>query len=254
MRTNTTALQVLCGLSATVGLAVGAAMPGSAAEPDRVAVVELFTSQSCYSCPPAEAYLGELAARDGVIALEWHVDYWDDLVYGSHGRWQDRFSSAAHTARQSAYNAAIRGTNGVYTPQMVINGAVEAVGSRTDTVDAILNAALADGPVLPLTLSAEGIGAMALAPQALPARDTRLWLVTFIEAEVTDVRNGENHGKILENHHIVVDVRDLGAWDGATRMDIGEMALQPGEGCAVLAQAAGPGPIVAAGYCPDAGA
>ena len=83
---------------------------GDAGAEDRAGrpiVVELFTSQSCYSCPPAEAYLGELAKRDDIIALEHHVDYWDQLVYGSAGRWKDTFSSPEATERQQRYNRRI---------------------------------------------------------------------------------------------------------------------------------------------------
>lgn len=78
-------------------------------------VVELFTSQSCYSCPPAEAYLGELAENPDIVALEWHVDYWDNLVYGSAGRWKDPYSDPAFTERQGLYNLSIRRSGSVYT-------------------------------------------------------------------------------------------------------------------------------------------
>ncbi|MFN0023541.1 MAG: DUF1223 domain-containing protein, partial [Parvularculaceae bacterium] len=102
------------------------ATPAAVATPaDKPVVVELFTSQGCSSCPPAEALMRELAKRPGLVALEWHVDYWDDLHAGSSGKWKDPFSSADHTARQRAYNRALRGTGGAYTPQMVIDGAAE---------------------------------------------------------------------------------------------------------------------------------
>lgn len=91
--------------------------------------VELFTSQGCYSCPPAEADLGKLAKRSDVVALEWHVDYWDDLVYGGAGKWKDPFSSPEVTARQRDYNDSIRGQRRVYMPQMIVAGVREAVGS-----------------------------------------------------------------------------------------------------------------------------
>ena len=93
-------------------------------------VVELFTSQGCYSCPPAEKFLGDLAEQETVIALDFHVDYWDNLVHGADGKWKDPFSRPAYTQRQRVYNQRIRGTGNVYTPQMVIDGRLEAVGSR----------------------------------------------------------------------------------------------------------------------------
>ena len=103
------------------------------------AVIELFTSQGCYSCPPAEALLGDLIEAndpDNLVALEFHVDYWDSLVYGSHGSHKDPFSSADNTLRQRLYNhdGDLRGQRGVYTPQMVVNGRYAAVGSKRRTV------------------------------------------------------------------------------------------------------------------------
>src|SRR5579859_3682195 len=98
---------------------------------DRLAVVELFTSQGCSSCPPADALLGELARRGDVIALAYHVDYWDNLG------WKDPFASRASTERQRSYSHALR-LSGIYTPQMVIDGAVDAVGSDRRAVTAAL--------------------------------------------------------------------------------------------------------------------
>ncbi len=100
------------------------------ADSQQLTVIELFTSQSCYSCPPAEAYLGELSEEENILALEYHVDYWDRLNYGCYGRWKDVFSTPEMTERQRQYNVKIRNTGNVYTPQMVIDGRTEAVGSR----------------------------------------------------------------------------------------------------------------------------
>ena len=94
-------------LIALAALAAGAAHAGEPAK--RPTVLELFTSQSCYSYPPAEAYLRELAEKGNIIALEFHVDYWNDLVHGGDGRWRDVHSSAANTERQWAYAASAPG-------------------------------------------------------------------------------------------------------------------------------------------------
>jgi hypothetical protein len=91
-------------------------MPHGAAATEQLTVIELFTSQSCYSCPPAEKLLGELAQRSDIIALEHHVDYWDDLVYGSAGRWKDVFSSPESTDRQRRYNQSVEERGYSYTP------------------------------------------------------------------------------------------------------------------------------------------
>ncbi len=131
-----------CALAAALSLAAPSAVSAGAEGPPTV--VELFTSQSCYSCPPAEAFLGELAQQPGVIALEFHVDYWDDLVYGLAGRWKDVYSNPAYTRRQRAYNQAIKGRPGAYTPQMVIDGSRETVGSRRSAVYDAIEAASRD--------------------------------------------------------------------------------------------------------------
>ena len=113
-----------------------------AARADEPTVVELFTSQSCYSCPPAEAFLGELVEREDLVALEFHVDYWDDLVYGSSGQWKDIFSDAAYTERQRVYAGRIPGSQ-VYTPQVVVDGVAQTVGSRRGNVLRLIESARA---------------------------------------------------------------------------------------------------------------
>ena len=91
------------------------------ADESPLVVAELFTSQSCSSCPPAEALFSELADQDNLLTIEWHVDYWDTLIHGG-SKWKDRYSEKEYTARQRDYNASLRGTRGVYTPQAIING------------------------------------------------------------------------------------------------------------------------------------
>ena len=102
-------------------------------ESDTLIVAELFTSQGCSSCPPAEKLFSKLADQDNVLTLEWHVDYWDDLVHGG-SRWKDVYSSDAFTNRQRAYNQTLRGVRNVYTPQAIVNGRLEGVGSRPHEV------------------------------------------------------------------------------------------------------------------------
>jgi len=117
--------------AAAMLVAVALALPPSAparAQAKPPTVVELFTSQGCNSCPPADAYLGELAQRDDVLALSMHIDYWDYLG------WKDTFSSAFATERQRAYSRAL-GKSFVYTPQMVVGGVAEAMGSRRHGVE-----------------------------------------------------------------------------------------------------------------------
>lgn len=209
--------------------------------------VELFTSQGCYSCPPAEKYLGELAKRPDVIALEWHVDYWDDLVYGSAGQWKDPFSLPEATARQYAYNAAIEGRRRAYTPQMIVGGRRGMVGAYTDQVERAIRRVRQQRSDVKLQVAETADGGIEV--QATGG-DVTLWRVDFIREHVTKVLRGENKGKTLESHHIVRTKTRLGeAGDGP----ITTAAPSSGEGCAILAQVGDVGPILAAAYCPSAG-
>jgi hypothetical protein len=221
---------------AALALTVAGARPGAAEDTSGggPTVVELFTSQGCYSCPPAEAFLAELAGEDGMLALEFHVDYWDDLVYGAAGRWKDPFSSPAHTRRQQVYNQQIRGRPNVYTPQMVIDGRYEAVGSRRGAVDGAAVASVDVGA---------GSGGSA-----------GVWLVRFLRERRTEVRAGENKGKSLVSRHIVTEMRRIGGWDGgAAALSVSGFVLADGEGCAVLVQRDSQGPVLGAASCPAPG-
>lgn len=237
--------------SMAAGLIGAALISVSTAEADRKSgpvVVELFTSQSCYSCPPAEAFLGELAGDPGIVALEWHVDYWDDLVYGSAGRWKDPFSDPAFTERQGLYNRTIRRTGSVYTPQMVVDGAIEAVGSRRHAVSAAIDDAASLPKPATVIVSPDGADRLSVQIDGTPTRPTSVWLVQFIRSETTDVPRGENHGKQLVNHNIVRELSKIANWSGgpvALSIDVPE----PGFGCAILVQR-GPGePIEGAQGC-----
>ena len=230
-------------------LAVGSAPAGSAGGP---AVVELFTSQSCYSCPPAEAFLGDLARRDGVIALEFHVDYWDDLVYGRAGKWKDVFSSPEYTRRQQGYNLNIRGRGQVYTPQMIIDGRAEAVGTRRGDVTWKIESVFRDNrPRLTVTVSAHPGGGLGVTVDGPVAETAAIWLVRFDRANTTKVRAGENKGKLLTNHHVVTGLRQIGDWRGEkASLDVPDLGLRADEGCAILVQRDRQGPILGAAACP----
>ena len=111
-------------------------------------VAELFTSQSCSSCPPAEALFSDLADEDNLLTIEWHVDYWDTLIHGG-SKWKDPYSNKDYTARQRSYNSALRGTRSVYTPQAIVNGAEEDAGNRRSAVKGLVKEAAA----LPLSVA-----------------------------------------------------------------------------------------------------
>ena len=216
-------------------------------------VVELFTSQSCYSCPPAEAFLGELiGSRSDILALEFHVDYWDDLVYGSAGRWQDVFSSPESTRRQVVYNEAIRGRSGVYTPQMIVHGRREAVGSRRNDVNAALRAvASAEAERLGVVIAPADTGGYTVTLDGPVATPATIWLVRFDRAIETKVLRGENKGKTLTNHNVVRQVEEIGDWRGATMtLELGDLVLGENQGCAVLVQPHPQGPMLGAAASP----
>lgn len=240
---------------AVAGLALAGTMHahGAAfADSNPVTVIELFTSQSCYSCPPAEAYLGELSEEKDILALEYHVDYWDRLNYGRHGRWKDAFSTPEMTARQRDYNAEIRNTRNVYTPQMVIDGRDEAVGSRRGEVQNLITKLRKDDqPRVAVDVAAAEDGGVTVSLGDVAGSQADVWLVTFIREVTTQVLRGENHGKTLTNHNIVRTVRHIGKWKGETAaFEVSGLKLEDGQGCAVLVQDGKVGPVLGAAYCP----
>jgi hypothetical protein len=225
--------------------------PPAQAQDKKPVVVELFTSQGCYSCPPAEAFLGELADRADVVALEFHVDYWDSLNYMWHGQWKDPFSAPEHTQRQRLYNVAIRGQSGVYTPQMVVDGRFETVGSHRGKVNDIMDRAAKTVGKLTVSVTAQG-GRLQASVSEGAAGVADIILVRFQDRAETVVQKGENHGKVLVSRHIVRETRKLGTWRGAqTALDLPRNATGgDGMGCAVLVQAPNHGPVLGATLCP----
>lgn len=196
-----------------------------AAEPVRPVVVELFTSEGCSSCPPADALLTELAGRPDILPLAFHVTYWNSLG------WRDPFSLEAATARQRGYQS-ISSQGGSYTPQMVIEGHIDAIGSdRPAVVHALASGAPAPGPALRLRRDGgrvtvevgAGVGGQVL-------------LVGFDARHVTAVGRGENAGRTLVESNVVRGIAPLGAWDGTARR--WTVPAPSGERVAVLVQAA----------------
>jgi hypothetical protein len=233
------------GIIVALGVLVLAGAPVRAESVRSPLVVELFTSQGCSSCPPADAYLSELAARPGILALSMHVDYWNGLG------WRDPFSSAEVTARQRDY---VRTLNGryVYTPQMVIGGRTHAVGSDRAKVAALIAAPRPDSAYgSSLALSRRGPAALdiAIGEASFIGRAT-VWLVAFDNRHTTQVASGENGGRRLSYSNVVRAVRAVGQWAGrptTLKVDIGPEQKGGFENIAVIVQAGGSGPIIAAG-------
>ncbi|MGF1605610.1 MAG: DUF1223 domain-containing protein [Rhodothalassiaceae bacterium] len=176
--------------------AVAVPLPAHAGE--RLIVAELFTSQGCSSCPPADRLLAQLAQQDDILALSFAVDYWDYLG------WTDKFGAPAHSNRQRDYNAAM-GRRSIYTPQLILNGRHQAVGSRTSQVRAALDAARADRATgVSVEVSPDGTIAI-----SGPAGGAEVLAVWYSPHERVAVRRGENRGRELHYTNIVLGMKKL---------------------------------------------
>jgi hypothetical protein len=232
------------GLAALAALALTG--PGVASPDTPPAVVELFTSQGCSSCPPADALLGQFTEKPGVVALSYSVDYWDYLG------WRDTLSDPANTERQRSY-AAVHGSRRVYTPQMVVNGSADFVGSDRHAIDAAITQSNLSVPV---TMH-RGDGTVEIevgersGPRSVPAT-IRLVLLTS-EAEVAITR-GENAGSTIDYYNVVRAMRPVGMWNGeAVKITLPVHEIMPNgiDGCAIIVQEDdpnGPGAIVGAAW------
>lgn len=236
--------QALLGLT-MAATAVGVA---SAEPPKRLDVIELFTSQSCSSCPPADKLLGKLAQREDILALSYSVDYWDYL------EWQDTLSDAEFSKRQRGY-AKRRGDREVYTPQAIVNGTVQTVGSNAELV----HAALADtanphgGDAVALSATRTGESSIVIdigaAPEGMELDEATVWLVVYVDSRTVKVRAGENKGHTLTYHNVVRRLLPVGRWDGKPLHATVSVPEIVGKRCAVLLQEGGtksPGAIIAA--------
>ncbi|MGR3571371.1 DUF1223 domain-containing protein [Brevirhabdus sp.] len=206
---------------------------------DQPVVVELFTSQGCSSCPPADALLSELAKRPDVLALALHVDYWDYIG------WADDFAMPRNTARQKGY-AAAAGTHMVYTPQMMVGGMDPVVGYKPMKIADLIEDHKAR--VLPVRLTVERTGNML----HLTARATRplrkpavVQVMRFDPARTVDIRKGENAGRTITYSNIVTDWERVAEWTGKEALDLELKILETGP-MAVIVQETGYGPVLAA--------
>ena len=222
---------------ALASLAALAGAPAMAADVSHPTVVELFQSQGCSSCPPANASLIEFVKRPDVLALNFSVDYWDRLG------WKDTFDSPAYTARQYAYARSL-GDSGVYTPEIIVNGRAAGVGDTVAEMEALARKTDrgAGGP----SLRFEG-GEVVVGAGRAPGSGAEVWVALYDPgiAEVP-VARGENAGHTLPHTHVVHGLVKLGAWTGAEAR-YALPANASGYSRAVIVQAAGVGPVIAAG-------
>jgi hypothetical protein len=204
----------------------------------RPAVVELFTSEGCNSCPPAEAYIGELAQRRDVLALAFHVDYWDDLG------WRDRFGLPEAVQRQRAYAKALR-LSSVYTPQVVIDGHDNFVGTDRAAIGRALSG-IRNGVAVALSMRDGEVLIDLGAHEKISPCD--VLLVTYLRTAVSAIGRGENAGRTLTEFNIVRDWRSLGRWDGQQHLYRSPVNSLPRDATdvAVLVQPLGQAPIIGA--------
>ncbi|MEL6335907.1 MAG: DUF1223 domain-containing protein [Pseudomonadota bacterium] len=217
------------------GLALGLMLPAAPALAGSPMLVELFTSQGCSSCPPADETLSRLADREDIVALSFHVDYWDYLG------WRDTFADPVFTKRQFDYRDTW-GERVVYTPQMVVGGDRPVVGSRRGEVEA----ALADGRETggQVTLKADG-GPLMAAFSGVPGL-AEIWVARFVQASTVEIERGENRGRTITYRNVVRDLMRMGT---VKQVGAGFAVPQPspGEGVAVWAQAKDLGMVYAVG-------
>jgi hypothetical protein len=223
-------------VSAACSLFLAAALPASAED---VVIIELYTSQGCSSCPPADEFVAMLAANPRVLPLALHVDYWDYIG------WADKFAQGKFTDRQRAYARAI-GSRTIYTPQLIIGGLDRIEGfAPAETADR-LEAHLSLTPKVDLTLERSGdtLVIRAEAGQPLDA-PVRVQLVRYKPEETITIERGENAGKTITYHNIVTSWEGLGTWGGQDKMELTVPFTGPEPG-AVILQSDGPSDILAA--------
>ncbi len=224
---------------AAMVIAAATWVSGAAMAQTSPVVVELFTSQGCSSCPPADEYLGRIADRSDVIALSLHVDYWDYLG------WRDVFSDPAHTSRQRAY-AARTGERMVYTPQIIVQGRDGMVGSHAHLVEAAISkhSAIQSPAAISLKRMEDHLVAD-IAPTGDKVARGRVLMAWYSRAEQVSIRAGENRGRKIIYHNVVKGWSDMGVWRGGRIMLTAPLPMA--DGVAVLIQDQDGGPIIGAG-------
>ncbi len=249
IRIYTTLVPGFVAAAASVSMMLAANTHEVRAEGPKIkAVVELFTSQGCSSCPPADALLKTYIDRPDVLALSMPVDYWDYLG------WKDTFASPQFSERQRTY-AHARGDGNVYTPQVVVNGRTHEVGSRQRLIDKAIIAMDRLSPIsVPVTLRTEDKTMLIEVGQSLDgASKSRctVWLAVVKKTGGVKIKRGENRGRQLTYYNVVRDLSPVGMWTGKAetfRLDSAAINRRDTDAFAVLVQQGAGGPIVGAAW------
>jgi hypothetical protein len=234
--------------SVTVALTAMASLPAAAGDASRpLGVVELFTSQGCSSCPPADEVFGDLVKQGDVLALAYHVDYWDYLG------WRDTLGSAENTARQYEYGRSFA-VRSVYTPQAVINGRNHVNGADGPAVKHMVERFARSGLGMSVSLVATRKGdsvVIEAGAGTVASAKAHLVLVFFQTRNPVAIERGENRGKTMTYWNSVSDVQTAGMWHGqSARFEFPASEIDKKDGCAALLQSVDanglPGPILGA--------
>jgi len=214
-------------------------------------VVELFTSQGCNSCPPADEVLADFSRQENILALSYNIDYWDYLG------WKDTLGQPACTARQKKYNS-IMGKSGVYTPQMIIQGSEDLIGSKANLADDMVARArknITELQPADFKMSFAYMGEMidlkinASADRGINEKDATIWIIGYDFEETVTIKSGELKGQTRKYHNVVKSIKRIGSWMGEeikltlSKKDLGEGVY---DAYAVLLQHDDTGPIIAA--------
>lgn len=202
-------------------------------------VVELFTSQGCSSCPPADALLAELAGREDVLALSLHVDYWDYIG------WADVFARPAFTLRQKGY-AKAAGQRMIYTPQMIVGGDTDVVGHKTMKVVDAIRKHLDRPATVAIEVGRDGDRyTVLLVPRQPGLGPAVVQLVRYAPHKTVEITHGENAGRTLRYTNVVDHIRQVAEWSGAAPQKL-ELDIEGGDHAAVIVQKAPYGEVLAA--------
>ncbi|HEY5049006.1 MAG TPA: DUF1223 domain-containing protein [Rhizomicrobium sp.] len=228
-------MKTLCAILAFAGLLL-ATESHAWANGKRPVVIELYTSQGCSSCPPADALLARLADRKDVLALSLPITYWDMLG------WKDTLASEANTRRQKAYAEAM-GHGGVYTPQMIVDGVNDLVGSREAAIEAAIDARAADLRDVPVSLSALPHELrVAVGPGGERGEVATIWIFEILGKATVAIHGGENDGRSMTYRNVVREVKAVGIWKGQqVSLDLPRQDLmsEPHDKVAVIVQEGG---------------
>ena len=219
--------------AAALGLTLGPVQAG-----ERVVLIELYTSQGCSSCPPADALLKELSPREDVIPLALHVDYWDYIG------WKDVFADPAYADRQRAY-ARAAGQRTIYTPQMIVGGLDHVVGYKPMSLADAIMKHREKPPVAEIQMQRDGASVSIEISAEEPLGATIVQLVRYMPEATVAIKAGENRGETISYSNIVTEWRKLQDWDGASDVTLSAEAAgeQP---VVVVLQKPGHGEVIAA--------